>query len=611
MKANKPKRRKILATIGKSLMAIIASVLIVWMFPSNQTFKYDFQQGSFWEYDNLISPIDIVVNKTDKELKEEREAIINSKKLYFDVIKGDSLFIPKELEGLPYSHSIIILKDSTPYEVKISELTSPIQFNQDKTQEALDIKLNNISIIKEHIAKGDQIIAKGEEITPTKYEALSIYRKAYEEKFTADRTIYKQILGQFILVSLTLLSMLFFFKYIIPELFEDNKKIMLILTVIIMMVGITAIIVHINSQYIYIAPLCLTPILIRTFFDSRSSLYVFLVNIIIIGFSVPNSFEFVFYQLMVGMMVIISMEHLEKRSDFIKTSVFVFCTYSVIYLALTLIQDADLSKINPYRFAYFAVNAGMTLLAFPLIFIFEKVFGYVSELSLLEYSDTNNKILREMSVKAPGTFQHSVQVANLAEDLIHQIGGNALLVRVGALHHDIGKISKPLFFIENQHTGYNPHNETTNEESAQIIISHIVEGVKLAYKYKLPEPIIDFIRTHHGSTKTKYFYNKQKLEHPDMPIDENSYTYRGPKPFSRETAVVMMVDSVEAASRSLKDHSEKTISNLVDNIIDDQINNDQFSNSNITFRDISIIKQVLKQKLQAIYHTRIQYPVLK
>lgn len=611
MKTNKATKRKVLATIGKTFIVLIASALIVWIFPSNQSFKYDFQQGSFWEYDNLISPIDIVINKTDKELSEEKEAITKNKRLYFNIVEGDSLFIPKELEGLPHSYSIIILKDSTPYEAKISELTSPIQFNQAKTQEMLDIRINNISTIKENIAKGDQIIAKGEEVSPTKYEALSIYRKAYEEKFTAHKIVYKQILGQFILVAMALLSMLFFFKYIIPELFEENKKIILILSVIIMMVGITAIIVNINSQYIYIAPLCLTPILIRTFFDSRSTLYVFLVNIIIIGFSVPNSFEFVFYQLMVGMMVIISMEHLERRSDFIKTSVLVFLTYSIIYLALTLIQDADLSKINPYRFAYFAVNAGMTLLAFPLIFIFEKLFGYVSELSLLEYSDTNNKVLRELSIKSPGTFQHSVQVANLAEELIHQIGGNALLVRVGALHHDIGKSLKPLFFIENQQTGFNPHNESSNEESAQIITSHVVDGVKVAHKYKLPEPIIDFIRTHHGSTKTKYFYNKQKLEHPDLPIDENLFTYKGPKPFSRETAVVMMVDSVEAASRSLKDHSEKSISNLVDSIIDDQIKNDQFSNSNITFRDITIIKQVLKQKLQAIYHTRIQYPVVK
>lgn len=610
MKASKSKQRKILATIGKIFLILISSAFIVWIFPSNETFKYDFQQGAFWEHENLISPVDITVPKTDNELLEEKNAIIQNKKLYFDILDGELEELPKEIQGLPLDYTIYILKDTVPFEIKISEIRTSLQLNTKKTQYYLDLQIDNISKVKESISKGDQIIAKGEQIDETKYEALSIYKQEFEKKFTEHKTIYKQILGQFILVSLALLAMLFFFKYIIPELFNDTKKILLILLVIILMVVTTALIVNFNSQYIYVAPLCLTPILIRTFFDSRSSLYVFLVNIIIIGFSVPNSFEFVFYQLMVGMMVIISMEHLERRSDFFKTSLFVFFTYSIIYIALTLIQDAELSKINPYRFSYFAINAAMTLLAFPLIYLFEKLFGYVSELSLLEYSDTNSKVLRELSIKAPGTFQHCVQVANLSEDLIHQIGGNALLTRAGALHHDIGKTIKPLFFIENQHTGFNPHNEINNEESAQIITSHVVDGVKLAYKYKLPEPIIDFIRTHHGSSKTKYFYNKQKLEHPNSPIDENIFTYKGPKPFSRETAVVMMVDSVEAASRSLTDHSEKSISDLVDNIIDDQIKLDQFSNSNITFRDISIIKQILKLKLQAIYHTRIKYPII-
>jgi len=608
MKTSRRKIKNIFSTITKVLLILLASGLIVWIFPSNSTFKYDFQKGAFWEHENLISPIDILIPKTDKEVKEEESAIVNNKKLYFDIVKGAKTEIP-EIEGLPLDYTIIVLKDSMPFEIKVGDITTPLKYNKEKTEEQLKIQLSNVSNVKQSILKGDQIIARGEKIDQNKYEVLSIYKKAYESNFTSQTTIYKQTIGQFILVSLALIAMLFFFKYINPELYSDNKKIILILSVIILMVGITAIIINVNSQYIYIAPLCLTPILIRTFFDSRAALYVFLVNIIIIGFSVPNSFEFVFYQLIVGMMAIISMEHLGKRSDFFTTSIFVFVTYSVIYVAITLIQDADISKINMYRFGYFAINAAMTLFAFPLIYLFEKIFGYVSEISLLEYSDTNSKVLRDLSVKAPGTFQHCVQVANLSEDLIHQIGGNALLVRVGALHHDIGKTIKPMFFIENQNTGFNPHDEITNEESAQIITSHVVDGVKLAYKYKLPEPIIDFIRTHHGSSKTKFFYNKQKLEHPDLPIDENIFTYKGPRPFSRETAVVMMVDSVEAASRSLKDHSEKSISNLVDNIIDEQIKINQFSNSNITFRDITIIKQVLKQKLQAIYHTRIQYPV--
>lgn len=609
MKTNRRRLRKLISNITKVLLVLAAGALIVWIFPSNAKFKYDFQKNAFWEHENLISPININIYKTDKELKEERKAIVDNKKLYFDILPGNEIKKPQELEGLPLDYSIIVLKDSMPFEIKIAQITTALRFNKEKTQLELDNQLNNISNIKESISKGDLIIARGESIDKTKYEVLSVFKKEYEKNFTSQTTIYKQILGQYILVSLALMAMLLFFRYINPELYYDNKKIILILTIIILMISTTSLITNINTQYIYIAPLCLTPILIRTFFDSRSALYVFLVNIIIIGFSIPNSFEFVFYQLMVGMMTIISMEHLEKRSDFFITSLLVFITYSLIYIAITLIQEADLEKINVYRFGYFAINAAMTLFAFPLIYLFEKIFGYVSEISLLEYTNTNSKLLRELSVKAPGTFQHCVQVANLSEDLIHQIGGNALLVRVGALHHDIGKMIKPMFFVENQNTGFNPHDEINNEESAGIIISHVVDGVRLAYKYKLPDSIIDFIRTHHGSSKTRFFYNKQKIEYPDFPIDENIFTYKGPRPFSRETAVVMMVDSVEAASRSLKDYSEKSISNLVDSIIDDQIKEDQFSNSNITFRDLTIIKQVLKQKLQAIYHTRIQYPV--
>ncbi|MDD2488256.1 MAG: HDIG domain-containing metalloprotein [Bacteroidales bacterium] len=609
MKTNKTRFRKFWSSFVKILLMLISSAIIVLIFPTNETFKYDFQKGGFWEHETLISPFDITLYKTSDQLLQEKEAILSSKKLYFDIQKGNFDSLAPEIQGLPLDYIIYVLKDTTAFELRISEITTPLKLNQKITQKNLDLQLNNISPIKKIIKKGDQIIVKGELIDDLKYEALTIYKNEYEKKFTSQKTKYKQILGQFLLVSLALIAMLYFFKYIIPELYKDIRKIILILSVIILMVLTTALIIDFNTQYIYVAPLCLTPILIRTFFDSRSSLYVFLVNIIIIGFSVPHSFEFVFYQLMVGMMVIISMEHLKKRGDFFKTSLFVFFTYSIIYVALTLIQDADLSKINPFRFSYFAINAALTLLAFPLIFVFEKLFGYVSELSLLEYSDTNSKVLRELSVKAPGTFQHCVQVANIAEDLIHQIGGNALLTRVGALHHDIGKTLKPLFYIENQHTGFNPHNEINNEESAQIITSHVVDGVRLAHKYKLPDPIIDFIRTHHGSSKTKYFYNKQKLEHPNIPIDENLFTYMGPKPFSRETAVVMMVDSVEAASRSLSDHTEKSLSDLVDNIIDEQIKTNQLSNADITFRDITAIKQNLKLKLQAIYHTRIKYPV--
>ena len=500
---------------------------------------------------------------------------------------------------------------NTISDILIKIITPNIVYNQSKTDEILASQLNDISEIKGLVSKNQKIITQNELITPEKYQILSSLKSEYEggnvRSGKNDRII--SFLGQYLLIVIALGAMVLFIYNTDKDIFLNNKKIVLIYVVILMMVAMIVAVLHINQKYLYVVPLCLTPILVRTFFDAKVSIYVFLVSIIIIGFSVPNSFEFIFYQLIAGMMAILSVEHLERRVEFFNTAVVVFCTYSAIYFAMTLIQDNNLKQMDYYRFLYFAINAAMVLFAFPIVFVLEKIFSLVSEMSLMEYANTDSKLLRELSVKAPGTFQHSIQVANIAEDLVHQIGGNALLVRVGSLYHDVGKLFSPMYFTENQNTGINPHNDLSNEESAQIIISHVTNGVRLAHRYKLPEPIVDFIRTHHGTSKTKYFYNKECNEHPDSHIDEALYTYPGPKPYSRETAILMMVDSVEAASRSMKEHSEQSVSDLVDNIIDSQIKDNQFSNANITFADITAIKEFLKRKLQSIYHVRIEYPV--
>jgi len=496
-------------------------------------------------------------------------------------------------------------------DVLIKTVTPNIVFNSEKTEEILSSQIEDISKTKGLILKNQKIIAQGEVVTQEKYQILRSLKDEYEgiNSTKGDKEKYLALIGQYLLIIIALGAMVLFIYNTDKEIFFNNKKIILIFFVILMMVGITMGVLLVNQDFLYVVPLCLIPILVRTFFDTKVSLYVFLVTIIIIGFSVPNSFEFVFYQLIAGMMAILSVEHLEKRVEFFNTAIIVFATYSVIYLAMTLIQGNSFKNLDIYRFIYFAANAIMILFAFPIVFILEKIFSLVSEMSLMEYSNTDSKLLRELSVKAPGTFQHCIQVANIAEDLIHEIGGNALLVRAGSLYHDVGKLLTPMYFVENQNSGLNPHDELTNEESAQVIIAHVTNGIKLAHRYKIPEPIIDFIRTHHGTSKTKYFYNKEVNEHPSSHIDESLYTYPGPKPFSKETAVLMMVDSVEAASRSLKEHTEKSLSNLVDNIIDAQIQDNQFSNANITFEDLENIKQFLKKKLQSIYHVRIEYPV--
>lgn len=675
MKYSNSKINKALLIARRSLQVIVMAIIIVAVFPTKSNFKYEFSKGQFWKHENLISPIDFAIEKSESEIKQEKQQIETNKKLFYRASKAKNEELIKKIKdkysdkldqnsldyilntvnklysiGILQEHfgkgdeTIIVIDNNIAREYDISDFLSQKQANEqiqlllDKshvknkseisrilteetganiifdskmTEQVLQSQLQDISPNKGLVSKGELIISKGEQIDDYKYQVLSSLKSVYEGKTISKAKRYSIMLGQFLLVSIALMTMLLFINHSRREIFLDNRKILLIFFVILFMSLVMALIIHINPKYIYIVPLCITPIVIRTFFDTKTALYVFLVSIIIIGFSVPNSFEFVFYQLIAGMMTIVSIEHSNKRSNFLLTSLLIFISYALIYIATALIQNVELNQLEINRFLMFALNAIMILFAIPFVLVLEKMFGLLSDFSLIEYTNTNSKILRELSVKAPGTFQHCVQVANIAEDLIHEIGGNALLVRAGALHHDIGKINTPIFFIENQNTNFNPHSEISYEESAQVIISHVTFGVALAHKYKLPESIVDFIRTHHGTSKTKYFYNKQLETFPDMPIDETAFTYNGPRPFSRETAVVMMVDSVEAASRSLKNHSEQAISDLVDNIIDGQIKDDQFSNSNITFRDIDKIKTILKRKLQSIYHVRIEYPVNK
>lgn len=682
-------RHYYLLRLTRVLQVLVAAAIIVLITPTKSSFKYEFQQGQYWKHETLQSPFDFAIQKTDKEIEEEKKEIIATQTLYFDYsdTASEKMIEQTKKQIISYANknnltekeknklsvvttsilseiishgvisdydnaknqdkSIIVIHNNLAQEHEIGDfygikdieqvvsdnifrskslnekeqnvvadiliktITPNVVFNSEKTDEILSSQIEDISKTKGLILKNQKIIAQGEVITQEKYQILRSLKNEYEgiNSNRGDREKYLALIGQYLLIIIALGAMVLFIYNTDKEIFFNNKKIILIFFVILMMVGITMGVLLFNQDYLYIVPLCLTPILVRTFFDTKVSLYVFLVTIIIIGFSVPNSFEFVFYQLIAGMMAILSVEHLEKRVEFFNTAIIVFATYSVIYLAMTLIQGNSFNNLDIYRFIYFAANAIMILFAFPIVFILEKIFSLVSEMSLMEYSNTDSKLLRELSVKAPGTFQHCIQVANIAEDLIHEIGGNALLVRAGSLYHDVGKLLTPMYFVENQNSGLNPHDELTNEESAQVIISHVTNGIKLAHRYKIPEPIIDFIRTHHGTSKTKFFYNKELNEHPNSHIDESLYTYPGPKPFSRETAVLMMVDSVEAASRSLKEHSEKSLSNLVDGIIDSQIQDNQFSNANITFEDVENIKQFLKKKLQSIYHVRIEYPV--
>jgi len=481
-------------------------------------------------------------------------------------------------------------------------------FNEEKTNAEMETALANISPFRGMVQRGELIIPRGARVNDDHYRILVSLKNNYEDQLGTTKSFYAIAGGQIILTSLSILVLVLFLYNYRKDILANNKRTFLILLLIFTMVFIASMVVRQNITYFYLVPVCLVPVIIRVFYDTRLALFVHLITIFTTGFLAPNSFQFVFIQLIAGVVAIMSIVRLEKRAQFFYTAFWVFCTYMAIYIGLVLIQEGNLRGIDLRQVYQMAANAGLLLFAYPAIFLIEKTFNYITDVTLIELGNSNNKLLRELARKAPGTFQHSLQVANLAEEASYAIGGNNLLVRVGALYHDIGKIDAPMHFIENQVTGVNPHDDLSYEESAGIIIRHVTRGLELAKKHKLPVEVSDFISTHHGTRKVEYFYIKQKLENPEQNIDEGTFTYPGPIPYSKETALVMMADSVEAASRSLTKPDDKTINELVDRIIEKQLETKQFSNANLTLRDITRAKKIFKKSLKNIYHVRINYP---
>jgi putative nucleotidyltransferase with HDIG domain len=561
--------------------------------------------------------------------------------IYHDLLNRGIVDLVPEIEDLPPDHPVVLIKGNIAEELEFKDLltlneaydlvqqrlladgkvevkllsgiivrllSQNIVYDQEKTTLEREAYLKGISPTYGLVQEGERIISRGELVDVERFLVLQSLKANYEQALGGSETYYAILLGQVMLLSIALFVLFLFFWYFRRTILSDNRKLILILLVIVLITLITSLTVGYQPAFLYIVPVCLVPIVISAFFDTRMSLYVYLITVIILAFLVPNSFEFIFLQLIAGIIAIMNVANLQRRGQFFITSVWIFITYSVLYVGLTLIQDGTIREIDPVMFALFAGSAVLTLFSYPLIYLFEKLFGFITDVTLVELSNTNNKLLRELSLKAPGTFQHSLQVANLAEDAIYEIGGNALMVRTGALYHDIGKMDMPMYFVENQSGGINPHDDLTNEESARIIISHVIKGIEKAKRHKLPEQIIDFIRTHHGTRKVEYFYTLYKNETPEDEIDDDEFTYPGPIPFSKETAVVMMADSVEAASRSLKEISPVKIDGLVEKIINRQVETGQFVNAAITLKDISRIKKLFKKKLMTIYHVRIEYP---
>lgn len=487
-------------------------------------------------------------------------------------------------------------------------LVQNVIYDANTNKAELEELINSISPTRGLVQKGELIISTGELVTTDKYQTLISLKSDYEKSLdTSDSRLFI-IIGMVSLVSLLFIVQYLFVRFYRKSFYDQLKYTVLVIFTQLLFISVTDFLFIAFPEWVYMIPFALLAIVIAAFLDSGVAIFVYLITLMLLGFYAINSFEFFYTQSIVGVIAVYSVQKLSKRSDLFRAALMVFVSYTIVYVGMLLIQEGSFESFSWRIIGYYAASSVLILLAFPLIFIYEKSFGLITQLTLLELSNTNNSLLRDLSVKAPGTFQHSLQVANLASEVLYEIGGDALLARTGALYHDIGKMKNPMYFVENQVPGYNPHDELSYEESAKIIIGHVLTGIEMARKAGLPEQIIDFIRTHHGTRRVEYFYRLERKLNPGMEVDKSEFTYHGPAPFSKETAVVMMSDSVEAASRSLNDPDEQKINDLVENIFASLMDSGQFLNANITMQQINISKKVLKKKLLNIHHVRIAYP---
>ncbi|NOU61737.1 HD family phosphohydrolase [Marinifilum caeruleilacunae] len=695
--------RQNLSNIYRFSITSITIVLIMLLFPNTGNFKYEYQKGKPWMHETLLAPFEFPILKTEKELNQDRDSILNRFSPYFKVDtsvypsaiarfeknfekKWNQFEKSKAFQKLNFSQKRIeaekllcynYLKTNLKnyYEIGIADFQNEkIQFNYtlpetinksvnnineqvatnkvfsartayeningnvksdfknpvfqafiqglnldsylaqnlfyDKTMsdQVRNSMLENISLTKGKVERGKRIVLVGDIINDETFLILESLKKEHENLIGSSQSHYLIVGGQTLLIISCIVLLFLYLRNFRRQILHDNKKILFIFLLVLIFVALTSLIQQFPKIHIYLLPFALITIVVRTLMDSRTALFVFIITVLITGFLAPNAFEFVFLQLAAGIMAIYSLPRLERRGQLVLTGIITFFTYSVIYFAFAITQEGSIEEIKWFNFMWFAINGLLLTFSYSLIYIFEKLFGFLSDVTLIELSNQNHPLLRQLIQHSPGTFQHSLQVANLAEAAINKIGGNPLLVRTGALYHDIGKMKHPVYFIENQMTNKNPHDDLDFDKSAQIITDHVKYGVKIAKKHKLPQQIIDFIETHHGAGKVMYFYTSFKNKYPDREVDEEKFKYPGPDPFTKETAVLMMADGIEAASRSLKEKTPETIRELIDKMIDKQVNENRFANADITFKNINEIKEIFTNNLVNAYHARIEYP---
>ncbi|MGA0012771.1 MAG: HD family phosphohydrolase [Flavobacteriaceae bacterium] len=663
-----------------SIFLVAGSVgLILWIFPSQRAFNYEYAQGRPWRYETLYAPFDFSIKKTEEQLKAEREVAAKNKVFYFDyddnvvsvqtaklkrlfqeriavetisnsqsnrlesqlafwldsiqrsAVFGDEVEFVGQLKLIRQNQAISYPKDQaqslSQHKENLKKLSSAdfteneltlmrqllsdlvvvnARLNQVLTESAYQSQVEQISMTRGLVPEGSLIVAKGEIIEADNFQILESLKYEYQSTQIEESNTLYIFLAYSALVSLVLILLMLYLRKYRRDIFENSNQLAFVYINIVLMVLITTLLVDIDERFVYLSPLSILPLVLKNFFDARVALFTHILTILIIAMTVSNAYEFVFLQIVAGVVVMIGSNELQKRTNLFAAAFQITVVYLISYVAFHGLNQGGLRTIDYQILLLFVLNGMITLFAQPLIYLFEKLFGLVSDVSLLELSDTNSKLLKELSEKAPGTFNHSLQVANLCEASANAVGANSLLLRVGALYHDIGKMAQAEFFTENQILGTNPHEDLEPQESADIIRRHVIRGIEIARKHNIPDRIIDFIRTHHGNSLIYYFYKKE-LE-LNGAANEDDFRYSGPTPFSKETAILMMCDAVEAASKSLNQPTYEAIDAFVERIIDTQVESGQFDAASITLKEIEQIKKVLKKKLTNIYHVRIEYP---
>lgn len=556
----------------------------------------------------ILSPEDYdKIEKTkNKQLRLINNENIAISKNVYSFFTSKSAY-EKIINDLPSFLDVNILKslDLNKY------LNNNIIYDNETSGKAKEELLQQVSLAQGMVQSGEKIIDRGEIVTSNIYNILESLKKSTEERSGTKVDQYWFIFGELLLITVLLGSFMVYLIFFRPREYKDKKNINFMLLTIASFCVLTGIAIDYSLFNVYIIPYVIPTIMIRTFIDSRTAMFSHITTIMICSLMVPFPIEFLMLQIPAGFICIFSLKDLSERSQLIKSSFFILMGYIVVYISFIMMQEGNIAQINWVMFLYFGINFIFLMFSYLLVYMCEKVFGFISGVSMIELSNTNKPLLQRLSEVAPGTFQHSIQVSNLASAVALKIGANAPLVRTGALYHDIGKMANPIYFTENQAPGMNPHASLSYKESAKIIIGHVEEGIKIARKYNLPQQIIDFIATHHGNGKAKFFYNSYKNAHPDEDVNIEDFSYPGPNPFSKETAILMMADTVEAASRSLPEYTKEAIYDLVEKLIDSQMSDGLLKNAPITFKDVEIAKNVFKEKLMTIYHTRITYPELK